>query len=95
MRAIALFREMFNLRTEDSVNALAASILTKSLRVFSLTHGERGSVSRDISTLDPTSDDAVVSGWGGLAGLSARIAEAVGDAITELDALNIGSILEQ
>ena len=36
---------------------------------------------RDISVLDPGSDDDAISGWGGLSGFSGRIADIVGKAI--------------
>ena len=52
MKAVTLFREMFGLRAEQAVNSMAASVLSKSFRVFSLGHGEGGSFSRDITDLD-------------------------------------------
>jgi hypothetical protein len=85
VRAVGLFREMFDLKAEQAVNSMAISILSKSFKVFSLTHTDSGSTSRDITDLDPGSADPAVAGWGGLSGLSARIAEAVGKAIQEMD----------
>lgn len=50
------------------------------IRTYFFHRGAQGVVTKDISSLDPGSDDADVSGWGGLSGFSGDIAEAIGKA---------------
>jgi len=66
----------------DSLREVAGSALTKDYRVHALGFGDDGKVrSRDISALDPDSDDEVVAGWGGITGYSSRLTDAVIDAV--------------
>jgi len=52
-----------------------------SYRTFYLRFGEGGVTSQDISELDPSSEDAGVSGWGGLTEFSSRFNDVVADAV--------------
>jgi hypothetical protein len=85
-QAVALFREMFELHPDPAIDAVAASVLGKTSRVFAFEPAADGTArARDISTLDPASDDPQVAGWGGLAAISSRVSEAVGAAVEALD----------
>lgn len=65
------------------IHSVATSALQASYRVHVLEF-ENGKVrSKDISTLDPGSDDEAIAGWGGLAGFSERFSEAVRRAANE------------
>jgi predicted ATPase len=71
-------------RKRRELKKVAVSALRKSVRTYLLTFRDDGKVqSKDISALDPGSDDDDVSGWGGLAGFSSRFAEAVRTAANE------------
>lgn len=63
---------------------VADAALTKELRVHFLSFANSGRVyAKDISSLDPGSEDDDVSGWGGLTGFGSRFGEAVRQAINE------------
>jgi hypothetical protein len=63
---------------------VAEAALTKDFRAFLLDFGADGKVhSKDISTLDPSSDDERVAGWGGLTEYSSRFGDAVRTAVNE------------
>lgn len=69
-------------RTE--LTKVAEAALKKKVAVHHLAFGADGRVhSKDISSLDPGSDDDDVSGWGGLAGFSSRFADAVRSAVND------------
>ncbi len=56
----------------------AEAVLGKQLRVHALDYTKQGTVrTNDISSLDPGDVDEVVSGWGGLTGVSARLLDSV------------------
>jgi hypothetical protein len=65
------------------VQAIFSSALTKEYRTYYFDRTAKGTIARDISTLDPGSDDAMIAGWGGLSGFSGSIADTVGDAMLE------------
>jgi hypothetical protein len=62
---------------------LAESVMTKSLKVFyfDLPSGH----TKDISDLDPDSEEAGKSGWGGLTEFSGRANAAVAKAVANAD----------
>jgi energy-coupling factor transporter ATP-binding protein EcfA2 len=61
---------------------MATEALTKDYRVYMFDFDARQRVkSHDISSLDPSSVDAKIAGWGDLTGLSGQIAEVVADAV--------------
>jgi hypothetical protein len=80
----ALLREAFGLPSRREVNEFLSAALSKETRTFLLTFNEAGRVeSRDISSLDPGSEDEDVRGWGGLTKFSGRFHEAVSEAANE------------
>ena len=80
--AIKSLKEIFGInRLDRSVRDALTSALEKTYRTFYFQRAEDGVHIRDISKLDPGSDDDNVAGWGGLSGFSGRIADVVGDAL--------------
>jgi hypothetical protein len=68
----------------SQMQPVAEAALTKDFRAFLLDFDEAGKVrSKDISTLDPSSDDESVAGWGGLTEYSSRFGDAVRTAVNE------------
>ena len=73
--------EAFDVK-QQPMRAVAETALAKDYRAFLMQFRDDGKVtSVDISTLDPSSDDPRVAGWGGLTSYSARFADAVRDAV--------------
>jgi len=76
----------FGVKGSQALRKVAEAALMKSYRVHLLEFGKDHRVhSKDISTLDPDSDDQGVSGWGGLTGFSSRFGDAVRKAVNESD----------
>jgi hypothetical protein len=76
--------EAFGLSPSQQMQPVAEAALTKSYRSFLLAYAKDGRVcSKDISELDPESDDVDVAGWGGLTGFSSRFGDAVRKAVNE------------
>lgn len=74
----------FGIGSGQAVKPVAQAALTKDYRVHLMEFGKNGRVkSKDISTLDPMSEDDDVSGWGGLTGFSSRFGDAVRAAANE------------
>jgi hypothetical protein len=72
-----------------SLKAVAERALEAEYRTFLLHFGPNGRVrSKDVSSLDPASDDADVAGWGGLSGFSAQLGDAVRQAALDFEAAN-------
>lgn len=81
--------DAFEVERTQQLRKVAESALSKSnvLKTHLLSFGSDGRVcSKDISSLDPGSEDDDVSGWGGLAGFSSRFGEAVRRAVNEAEA---------
>lgn len=79
-----LLRKAFGLPSTKEVYWFLEAALEKTARTYHLGFGEDGRVSsRDISSLDPGSDDAIVSEWGGLTGFSGRFGHAIAEAANE------------
>ena len=78
--------KLFNLPPQPQGGALTRmmeSLLNKALKTYYFNYDSDMKVNTtDISTLDPGSDDPVVSGWGGLSGYSGHAADIVAEAIT-------------
>ncbi len=73
--------EMFDCRKTPQTRKMAKIVLRKEARVYYF-DGHRGEV-RDISSLDPGSDDSVEAGWGGLTEFSGRVADVVASTVAE------------
>jgi energy-coupling factor transporter ATP-binding protein EcfA2 len=69
---------------QQPLKAVAETVLRKQFRTHLLSFRKDGLVSsKDISTLDPGSDDDDVAGWGGLAGFGSNFGDAVRKAANE------------
>lgn len=75
--------EVFDAPITAPMLKLAAGVMKKSARVyyFDRDHG----ATEDISSLDPSSDEAAEAGWGGLSEFSGRANEAVARAVANAD----------
>jgi hypothetical protein len=64
------------------MKTVAREVMKKDVRVFALYVGARDFRVRstDISNLDPSSEDEIESGWGGLTGFSSDIGNTVAQA---------------
>ncbi len=79
-----LLCEAFDVTATRALRKVAASALKADYRVHLLEFGANKKVrSKDISSLDPGSDDDDIAGWGGLAGFSERFSNAVRKAANE------------
>lgn len=79
-----LLCDAVGLKPTRPLQKVAEAALTKSYRVFLLEFGSDELVrSKDISSLDPESEDEDVSGWGGLTGFSSRFGDVVRRAVNE------------
>jgi hypothetical protein len=68
-----------HLPTNKATRALAEAALAADCRVYYMDdHDGKGITSRDVSALDPGSDDNGIAGWGGLTGVSSQISDVVG-----------------
>ncbi len=71
-------------RSRPPMRHIAESALTKAYRAYLLEFDEEGKVtSKDISALDPSSEDEDIAGWGGLTEYSSRFGEMVRKAVNE------------
>ncbi|MBL9104774.1 MAG: ATP-binding protein [Myxococcales bacterium] len=80
--------DAFDLPTKGRalLKPVADAALASAIRVHHLAFADDGKVrSKDISSLDPGSDDDDISGWGGLVGFSSRFGEVVRRAVNEAD----------
>jgi hypothetical protein len=66
--------DVFGVRKNDATRAVASEALSKDARVY---YFDRDGHTRDISRLDPGSENALEAGWGGLSEFSGRINEIV------------------
>jgi hypothetical protein len=69
--------KMLSVRPAPTTLKLAEAALSKSAKVYYFDRDSR--VTRDISNLDPGSDERFEAGWGGLTELSNRVAETVAE----------------
>ncbi len=67
-------RDLFELKSNPTTKQIAESALTKDYSVFFF---ERDKPARDISSLDPGSEDEAISNWGDLNGFASRSADIV------------------
>lgn len=79
-----LICDAFGVSGQNQMKDVAKAALTKEYKAYMLDFGTTGRVSSiDISSLDPSSDDDRVSGWGGLTQFSSRFGEAVMRSVVE------------
>lgn len=74
------FNKLFNIDySSPDVKKMAENCLDKIYKVFYFKPGEKNGLvrSRDITSLDPSGDDPVISGWGGLSEFSSNIVDVV------------------
>jgi AAA domain, putative AbiEii toxin, Type IV TA system len=80
--AVDTLKKIFRIRRLDPpIRDLLESAVGKSCHTYLYERRGKKVHIRDISSLDPGSDDKAISGWGGLSGFSGDVAELVGDAI--------------
>jgi len=78
--------EAFDVKPSGQIQRLAESSLIKDYRAHLLEFDAKGRVtSKEISGLDPSSEDEQEAGWGGLTEYSSRFGEAVRNAVNERD----------
>jgi hypothetical protein len=81
---VRLLGEAFGLPNRPEFQRVFKAALEKTTRTFSLMFDESGRVSsKDISSLDPGSEDPAVADWGGLTGFSGRFGKAIAEAAVE------------
>lgn len=73
------FRQLFNLNSNPTTKQIASSALNRNYSVYFF---ERGAPAKDISSLDPGSDDYIVSHWGDLNGFASRASDVVADVVS-------------
>lgn len=67
-----------------SLKKSMSNVLDKDVRIHLLRYGQGGMVqSKEISSLDPASEDEDVSGWGGLSGYSGQVSDLVADFVSK------------
>jgi hypothetical protein len=78
--------EAFDIKNSTPMRGVAEAALLKDYRSYALEFDHQGKVtSRDISKLDPESEDPTEAGWGGLTDYSSRFGDAVRTARIEND----------
>jgi len=71
--------ELFEINATSSLKTWASKILKKDARVYYF--DPKSHETRDISELDPGSEDIAMSGWGGLTEFSGRVGDVVADVV--------------
>jgi energy-coupling factor transporter ATP-binding protein EcfA2 len=78
--------EAFNVNASQQMEKVASTALEKDYRAHLLLFNRRGKVvSKDISELDPSSEDESIAGWGGLTEYSSRFGDVVRKAVNEAE----------
>ena len=75
-------RKLFALPATQAMKKIAKSAMSKDYRVYFF---ERGSPARNITSLDPDSEDETIYNWGDLNGFSGRAADIVAKVISRAD----------
>lgn len=70
--------DIFDVRKTDPMKSVAAAVLKKDTKVY---YFGRDGTTRDISDLDPGSDEELEAGWGGLSEFSGRVADVVASVV--------------
>ena len=71
--------ELFDVERAPNMKTMAEKVLEKDARVYYF--DAKSGQARDISDLDPGSEDAAEAGWGGLTEFSGRVADVVADVV--------------
>lgn len=79
----AALAKAFGIRAYNQILPVAQAALAKNYRVFAMDFGDSKVISKDISNLDPSSEDESEAGWGGLTSFSSKFAQAVAGAANE------------
>lgn len=82
-RGARLLSQAFGLPHNLQAREIFGAALAKSSRTFFLGFQQGRVFSRDISSLDPGSDEPDIAGWGGLTAFSGRFGEAIAEAANE------------
>ena len=69
--------DLFQAEKSQTMRKVAETVIKKDIRVYYF--DDATGDTQDISTLDPSSDDDVLAGWGGLTGYGGRIADVIAD----------------
>lgn len=78
--------DAFNVKSAQQMRSVAESALTKDYRAHLLQFTDDGKVvSKEITALDPDSEDESIAGWGGLTEYSSRFGDAVRKAVNEAE----------
>lgn len=72
--------DVFEVGKTDAMKRVAAEVYKKEARVY---YFERSGNTKDISSLDPGSENAWEAGWGGLSEFSGRVNEVVADVVSK------------
>jgi hypothetical protein len=72
-------RKLFDLQASGGGKGLAESALKKTYRVY---YFDRRGQARDISSLDPASEDVSEAGWGGLSEFSGKVSDVVAEVVS-------------
>lgn len=70
--------DVFNVQKTEQSKKLATGVLRKTAKVYYFDQDGR---TRDISNLDPGSEDVLEAGWGGLSEFSGRVADVVAEVV--------------
>ncbi len=85
--ALQALKSIFAIRRlGPPIASVLESSLKKDYRVYAFDRTDEKVTVKDISSLDPGSDDELISGWGGLSGFSGRVADVVGAALMKAEA---------
>jgi hypothetical protein len=81
-KALRALKQIFRIKALSApLKRVLVAALETDYRTYFFDRAKGGVISQDISSLDPGSSDPKIAGWGGLAGFSGAIADAVGEAV--------------
>jgi energy-coupling factor transporter ATP-binding protein EcfA2 len=82
--ALNALAKIFKIKSlSTTIKKLLGSSQSKSYRAYYFSRSEEGVTIKDISSLDPGSEDDEIAGWGGVSGTSGHIADCVGEALMQ------------
>ena len=74
--------DMFHCHKTPATRKMADAVLKKKARVY---YFDGGGIARNISNLDPGSEDATEAGWGGLTEFSGHVSDVVASVMQDVD----------